>query len=103
MEAILSWILETLSQFNIYIYTLVAPFLEELIAPIPSPVVFGTLGSIAYVQKLEIGMLFVLNLIGSLSKTIAGIIIYYVDLKSKGGDNAMKHSRNSFLLDAKVQ
>jgi len=78
MEAILSWILETLSQFNIYVYTIVAPFLEELIAPIPSPVVFGTLGSIAYVKKISFGMLLVLNFIGSLSKTIAGVIIYMV-------------------------
>ncbi len=81
MELILNWILETLSQLNIYIFSLLAPFLEELIAPIPSPVIFGTLGSIAYLKKLSLLTLALLNLLGSASKTLASVIIYMIVYK----------------------
>ena len=58
-------------------YALIASFLEEVIAPIPSSAVLLSIGSIAAVQELTIIALIPLLLISTLGKTLGAIIIYY--------------------------
>ncbi len=53
-------------------------FIEELIAPIPSPFVMAALGSAANAQTKGFLFLLTLALLGSLGKTLASWIIYIV-------------------------
>ena len=53
-------------------------FVEEVIAPIPSPLVMATVGSAAFAQSKGIGSLFWLALLGSVGKTLGAWIIYFI-------------------------
>lgn len=94
MEAIVNWLIETLSHVNIFTFSLVGPFLEEIIAPIPSPVIFGTIGTIAYVKSLTLWVIALLNFIGSVSKTLASVIIYFIVHKF---EDIVSHRFGKFL------
>ncbi len=60
------------------IYTLVGAFVEEVIAPIPSPLILATAGSIAFEQGKGHAALLWLSVIGAFGKTIGSWIIYFV-------------------------
>ncbi len=66
------------------IFTIVGAFLEEVIAPIPSPLVMTTAGSIAKAAGHPWIFLLWLTFIGAISKTIGSLIIYV--LADKGED-----------------
>lgn len=66
------------------LYTFVASFIEEVIAPIPSPFVMTSAGSIAAAQDLPVFWLLWIAVIGSIGKTIGGALLYYA--ADKGED-----------------
>ena len=94
MDMIVDWLIDTLSQVNIFTFSLIGPFLEEIVAPIPSPLIFGTIGTIAYVKSLTLWMIALLNFIGSVSKTVASVIIYFVVHKF---EDIVSHRFGKFL------
>lgn len=59
-------------------FTFVGSFIEEVVAPIPSPIVMTAAGSIAKAQGHPITYLFVLSLIGAAGKTLGALIVYAV-------------------------
>jgi membrane protein DedA with SNARE-associated domain len=59
------------------VFVFVASFLEEVIAPIPSPAVLLTAGSIAAIQERTLLGLIPIILIATLGKTIGALLIYY--------------------------
>ncbi len=58
-------------------FVLIGSFVEEVISPIPSLLVMGTAGTIAFAQGMGISYLLFLSLSGNIGKT-AGAYIYYV-------------------------
>lgn len=58
------------------LFTFVGAFIEELVAPIPSPVVMTLAGSLAQSQGQVVYYLFWLALIGAVGKTIGSFILY---------------------------
>ena len=58
-------------------FVLIGSFAEEVVSPIPSLLVMGTAGTIAFARGLGIGYLFALACVGNIGKT-AGAYVYYV-------------------------
>jgi membrane protein DedA with SNARE-associated domain len=58
------------------IFTAVAAFVEEVIAPIPSPLVMTLAGSLAASAGDPIGSLLLLALVGGIAKTFGSWIVY---------------------------
>ena len=64
-------------------FVLIASFVEEVVAPIPSPTVMVLAGSFARVQEYMMPALIVLALIGAVGKTIGAIVVYYITDKAE--------------------
>lgn len=62
-------------------FTFVGSFVEEVIAPIPSPIVMTVAGSLAHAQGHPFVYLFMLSLIGATGKTIGALLVYGVSFK----------------------
>jgi len=76
--------LEDLStRVPVEIFTFVGAFLEEVVAPIPSPLVMTIAGSIADSQGKAILFLLWLALIGAVGKSIGAILIYFIADKAE--------------------
>lgn len=59
-------------------FVFIGALVEELIAPIPSPIVMTISGSIAQAQQQPVAFLLVLSLIGAIGKTIGSYLLYLV-------------------------
>ncbi len=59
-------------------FTFVGSFVEEVVAPIPSPIVMTIAGSLARAQGHPFAYLFVLSGIGAAGKTLGAILVYGV-------------------------
>ena len=68
----------------IKVFVVVASFVEEVIAPIPSPTVMVLSGSIAQVQGYVLSGLLLLSVLGAVGKTIGALIIYGLSEKIGG-------------------
>lgn len=64
-------------------FVLIASFIEEVIAPIPSPTVMVISGTVAQVQHYPLSGLFILALIGALGKTIGACVVYFITNKAE--------------------
>lgn len=83
LETILAWI-EQLSEYvSVEVFAFVASFLEELIAPIPSPFVMTIAGSMAAAQNAPFWYLLIIAIIAAAGKTLASIILYLVADKAE--------------------
>ena len=71
--------LEKLAQYvPLEVFTVVGTFLEEVIAPIPSPFVLTTAGSITKAQNNPISYILFIAVLASLSKTFGGWLLYKI-------------------------
>lgn len=70
-------LLEFSSQVSVEVFTIVAAFVEEIVAPIPSPLIMMTAGVLAYEQSYGWLAVLFLALIGAVSKTCASFILYF--------------------------
>jgi len=69
--------LEKLAQYvPLEVFTIIGTFLEEVIAPIPSPFVLTTAGSITKAQNNPISYILFIAVIASISKTFGGWLLY---------------------------
>lgn len=89
--------LTTLSMFALleeqlltYVHTLslemfvfLASFIEEVVAPIPSPTVMVLAGSFAQIQSYTLLQLIPLAVLGAFGKTIGAIIVYIISDKAE--------------------
>ncbi len=80
LESVLISFAHTLS---LETFVLVASFVEEVVAPIPSPTVMLLAGSFAKVQEYSLFMLLVLAVIGAIGKTIGAILVYFITDKAE--------------------
>ncbi len=63
------------------LFVLLGSFIEEVIAPIPSPLVMVLAGSLAQAQEQPIVYLIVLSVFGSLGKTLGAFTLYFISDK----------------------
>lgn len=71
--------LEKLAQHvPLEIFTIIGTFLEEVIAPIPSPFVLTTAGSITKAQNNPLSYILFIAIIASISKTFGGWLLYNI-------------------------
>lgn len=76
--------LEMLSQkIPVEAFTFIGALVEEIIAPIPSPIVMTAAGSVAGSQGKSVLYLLVLAMIGAIGKIIGSLILYYVADKAE--------------------
>lgn len=80
LEAIL---LDLSQKIPVEAFTGIGAFLEEVIAPIPSPLVMATAGSLTAAQGKTAVFLLWLSLIGTIGKTLGAWIIYILAVKFK--------------------
>lgn len=60
------------------IFTFFGAFIEEVIAPVPSPVVMTLAGSVAAAQNHAVIFIFWLALVGAFGKTLGALLLYFV-------------------------
>lgn len=65
------------------LFTFAGSFIEEVIAPIPSPIVMTVTGSIASAQGKMMWYLLILSLIGAAGKTLGAVLVYIVADKAE--------------------
>lgn len=76
IDQIITW-LENLSQtINLQLFVVIGSFLEEIIAPIPSPFVMTTTAALAQAQNYVFLQLAVVILVASAAKTVSSFLIY---------------------------
>lgn len=76
--------LEKMSQHvPLEVFTIVGTFLEEVIAPIPSPFVLTTAGSITAAQSKPLSYILFISLLGAISKTLGGLLLYVISDKAE--------------------
>lgn len=69
--------LEKLAQYvPLEVFTIIGTFLEEVIAPIPSPFVLTTAGTITKAQNNPLSYIIFIAVIASISKTFGGWLLY---------------------------
>ncbi len=83
LESILQFIEQLSGYVSVEVFAFVASFLEELIAPIPSPFVMTIAGSMAAAQGSPFWYLLIIAMIAALGKTIAAMIWYVVADKAE--------------------
>ncbi len=89
LEILLTSLLQMLP---LEVFAFVASFVEEVLAPIPSPTVMILTGSAASVQMYPVYGLIILAIIAALGKTLGAILVYTI--ANKGEDIVLtKYSR----------
>lgn len=83
METLLRYYEIYAERIPLELYVLVGSFLEEVIAPIPSPFVMTLAGTLTQSQGRPFWYLFVVAVIASLGKTLGGSVLYWVADKTE--------------------
>lgn len=78
ISVIESWLLGFSEAVSVELFVMVGGFLEELIAPIPSPLVLGTAGTMAEVAGNGLWYLLWIAVVASVAKLVASLILYFV-------------------------
>lgn len=83
MQTLITWLESLAQQIPVTWFVLIGSFVEEVIAPIPSPLVMLLAGSISASQHSSLLFIFSLAIIGSFSKTFSSLIIYFLADKAE--------------------
>jgi membrane protein DedA with SNARE-associated domain len=78
LQQIESQLLALANSLPVELFTILGAFIEEIIAPIPSPIVMMTAGVIAFEQGYSWAGLVWISFLGAISKTLASSILYLV-------------------------
>ena len=88
--------LEQLAQdVPLTIFTFIGSVIDEVIAIVPSPFVPITAGTLAFEQNQTLGFLFIIALTGTLGKTLATLLTYWVADKL---EDFLTHSKIGKIL-----
>jgi len=77
MEPILNFLHNLSTQVPLSIYTSIGGLFEEIVAPIPSPLIMTTAGSIAQEQGRVALYIVLISAFAAVGKTVGALIIYY--------------------------
>ncbi len=83
MQIVLTWLESLAAQIPPAQFVFIGALVEEIIAPIPSPLVMLLAGTVAASQSQSVLFLFFLACVGSLSKTFGGLIMYVIADKAE--------------------
>jgi membrane protein DedA with SNARE-associated domain len=83
VDSILQFIEELSRRVPVEVFAPVASFLEELLAPIPSPFVMTLAGTMAAAQNSPFWYLFVIAMIAAAGKTLASFILFVIADKAE--------------------
>lgn len=83
MHAIESFILSLAHTLPLEVFVTLGSYLEEVIAPVPSPSIMLIAGSFGVVQGYTFGGLALLVLFASVGKTLGGLTMYFIARKVK--------------------
>lgn len=75
------WLIALAGKIPIGLFAFFGSIIEEIVAPIPSPLVMTTVGSIAFVQHKPLVFLLLMALIATVGKTIGCLFFYFVSDK----------------------
>lgn len=78
MQPLIDWLMRTAEVIPLELFTFFGSFVEEVVAPIPSPIVMTMTGSIAAAQQTTIPYLLVLSVIGAVGKTLGAVLVYVI-------------------------
>lgn len=78
-----AWLIEKANQIAVEYFVAIGAAIEEIIAPIPSPIIMTLAGSVAKAQLRPAIYLLVLALIGAIAKTLASWIVYVISDKAE--------------------
>lgn len=78
-----AYLIATSHSMSLELFAFIASFVEEVVAPIPSPTVMMLAGSLAKVQEYSMLGLFMLALFGALGKTLGALLIYVIADKAE--------------------
>lgn len=77
-DALTQSLLSLADSMSVEAFTFIGSLVEEIVAPIPSPIVMTAAGSLAAQQGYPLAYLFALSLIGAVGKTIGALFVYGV-------------------------
>lgn len=77
LKAVEEWLMATSTGVPVEAYAFYGSFIEEVVAPIPSPLVMATAGSLAFAQRLGVPFLLWIALIGAVGKALGAWLIYF--------------------------
>lgn len=80
---LMSWLASLATSVSLEFFVVVGAFLEELIAPIPSPFVMTTAAVLAQVQNYNVAQIGFLVLLASVAKTLSSYAVYVVSDKAE--------------------
>lgn len=83
LHAAEAWLLGLAQHIPVELFTVIGAAVEEILAPIPSPLVMAVAGSVAKAQNVSYGYIGFLALIGALSKTAASWLVYVIADKAE--------------------
>lgn len=72
------YLIELANIMPVELFIVIGTFIEEVIAPIPSPLIMMTAGMIGFEQAYGLIGLIWLAVVGSASKTTASLMLYYI-------------------------
>ncbi len=75
-DSISASLLQLSSSMSVEAFTFVGSFIEEVVAPIPSPIVMTAAGALAKSHGHAFTYLFVLSGIGAAGKTLGAVLVY---------------------------
>lgn len=82
-DSLFQQFLQYAHQVPLELFTLVGSFIEEVIAPIPSPLVMTFAGSVAKAQDKAVWYLLVISLFGAIGKTAGAYLLYLISDKTE--------------------
>lgn len=83
MDQIIQFISALSQTVSLEMYTFIGSVIEEIVAPVPSPLIMTTAGSLALTQNQPPAFLFWLSAVASLGKTAASWVFYAIADRSE--------------------
>lgn len=77
-QSIITWLEQMAQAVPLPVFVMIGGIVEEIIAPIPSPLVATLAGSIASAQKMGVPYLLWICLLASIAKTVGAYIFYVI-------------------------
>ena len=78
-----AWLISLAGSLPLELFAPLASFVEEVIAPIPSPAVMIITGSLAAVQERPFSALIILVILASFGKLLGALVIYFITDKAE--------------------
>lgn len=69
---------ELSSQIPLEVFAFGGSLLEEIVSPIPSYLIMGIVGSVAFAQKLGLWNILLLTVLGALGKSLGAALYYFI-------------------------